>query len=534
MKRIGRSANWRLHCGAAIAVYLGTACATPAALTREEVIAQNDELTRLSSEIAHARGRDAALLAPQTLAEAEGTLARAIALATKGDKAAAIVTAQTGLSRTDDLSRRIEQSAKIMKEVLLTRTRAEGRGAPGLFAQEFSAVDQSLKQATRMVEDDKVEMAQNRRPELLERYADLELRALKTGLQAAAREAIRHAELEGAARYAPKTLANAKQELELVASILEADRTEVKKSEQGAGRALWMARRAEKITNLAKMFERRKYSGEDFVLWYQDRLQQIRQPMNQDTLPFDKVDSQVIETLRADVLAMKKTAEDIRGTLSMERSRTQAMQQQLREGQAAHRAELTAVLRGHERQLAALRNGTQAALAEAKMDATKQVKQLQERLSTQHQQSVEQAQRDKGAQARFEYVRGLFTEDEAEVFRQGDNVLVRLTGFQFKPGKSAVESRNYGLLNRVVSAINTFPKGRVTVAGHTDATGSDRENLRLSIERAKSVAGFLNTVGGIPIDRLISKGFGEEKPVASNESREGRASNRRIDVVIEN
>ena len=74
----------------------------------------------------------------------------------------------------------------------------------------------------------------------------------------------------------------------------------------------------------------------------------------------------------------------------------------------------------------------------------------------------------------------------------------------------------------------------VQIIGHTDATGSDETNKKLSEQRANSVARFLSDVGGYPENRIQAQGMGAEKPVASNATPEGRAQNRRIDVLIIN
>ena len=90
------------------------------------------------------------------------------------------------------------------------------------------------------------------------------------------------------------------------------------------------------------------------------------------------------------------------------------------------------------------------------------------------------------------------------------------------------------LQDKVVSAINTFPDSKVAIGGHTDSRGSKDRNLRISIDRARNVVTFLAQVGGIAAPRLSSEGNGETKPVASNDTAEGRAQNRRIEVTIIN
>lgn len=135
---------------------------------------------------------------------------------------------------------------------------------------------------------------------------------------------------------------------------------------------------------------------------------------------------------------------------------------------------------------------------------------------------------------RFENARELISPEQGEVLRKGENVILRLHGFDFSPGESDVEARNFGLLNDVIAAIEQFPDPTVKVIGHTDSLGDDEMNAELSIQRAKAVAAFLHETGGIPLARIESEGRGEAEPVATNDTGEGRAKNRRIEVIILN
>ncbi|HKF25876.1 MAG TPA: OmpA family protein, partial [Candidatus Acidoferrum sp.] len=75
------------------------------------------------------------------------------------------------------------------------------------------------------------------------------------------------------------------------------------------------------------------------------------------------------------------------------------------------------------------------------------------------------------------------------------------------------------------------PEWRLNVEGHTDNVGGDKHNLDLSERRARSVVNALATRYQIPADRLSPSGYGAQKPKASNETVEGRALNRRVELV---
>lgn len=137
-------------------------------------------------------------------------------------------------------------------------------------------------------------------------------------------------------------------------------------------------------------------------------------------------------------------------------------------------------------------------------------------------------------EARFKAVQNLFNPDEAEVYRQGNNVLIRAYGFDFPSGQSEIQAGNFPLLNKITRAINQFPNSRVHVSGHTDDRGSDALNERLSSDRAEKVARFLVDLGNMPQQRVTSRGYGETRPLASNATPKGRTANRRVEILIVN
>jgi len=92
-------------------------------------------------------------------------------------------------------------------------------------------------------------------------------------------------------------------------------------------------------------------------------------------------------------------------------------------------------------------------------------------------------------------------------------------------------NESHSELDRVVYLLKNFPIELVEISGHTDSVGKDEYNLELSDKRANSVVQYL-TKKGVPNEKLQSKGYGKEQPVASNETDEGRAKNRRVELNI--
>lgn len=107
-----------------------------------------------------------------------------------------------------------------------------------------------------------------------------------------------------------------------------------------------------------------------------------------------------------------------------------------------------------------------------------------------------------------------------------------LRGVNFDFDKSNIRSDARGILDNAISTLGEEKQVTVVVAGHTDAIGSDAYNLKLSQRRAASVREYL-VRGGIDADRLSVKAYGESMPVADNDTDEGRAQNRRVELEVQ-
>jgi outer membrane protein OmpA-like peptidoglycan-associated protein len=125
-----------------------------------------------------------------------------------------------------------------------------------------------------------------------------------------------------------------------------------------------------------------------------------------------------------------------------------------------------------------------------------------------------------------------FLANEATVLREGNDIIIRLVGLNFPVAKSTIEEKSFGLLTKVRDAINYFPESTVSVLGYTDSYGGDAQNLKLSTERAESVKKYLMANSKLLTSQISVIGYGESKPISTNETATGRAANRRVDVVI--
>ena len=104
-------------------------------------------------------------------------------------------------------------------------------------------------------------------------------------------------------------------------------------------------------------------------------------------------------------------------------------------------------------------------------------------------------------------------------------------GPAFQSGRSALESGSRSTVDDLAAILKAFPSAEVRLEGHTDNVGNPDANQRLSLERAETVRAAL-IAGGVEARRLDAVGFGQERPVTSNDTEEGRAKNRRTELVV--
>ncbi|MFM6977033.1 MAG: OmpA family protein [Sphingobacteriaceae bacterium] len=120
----------------------------------------------------------------------------------------------------------------------------------------------------------------------------------------------------------------------------------------------------------------------------------------------------------------------------------------------------------------------------------------------------------------------------AEIIREGEGIIVKFdSGILFDVNKSELKTAAMTNIQNLSKSLKDNPETNVLIIGHTDDTGSDAYNARLSERRAEAVKNFAMNQG-IMSGRLTTQGKGEGEPIAENTSEEGRAKNRRVEIVI--
>ncbi len=107
-----------------------------------------------------------------------------------------------------------------------------------------------------------------------------------------------------------------------------------------------------------------------------------------------------------------------------------------------------------------------------------------------------------------------------------------LNDLHFETGKAVITKESNPTLNMIAAFLQSHPNFHIEISGHTDAQGDDAQNLTLSENRAKAVITYLEKTGFINKERMMPKGYGETKPITTNETPEGRLQNRRVEMAV--
>jgi outer membrane protein OmpA-like peptidoglycan-associated protein len=111
--------------------------------------------------------------------------------------------------------------------------------------------------------------------------------------------------------------------------------------------------------------------------------------------------------------------------------------------------------------------------------------------------------------------------------------VAEIVGLGFEPGKAKLTDAGRAQVHQAVRMLQEHPNLKVAIEGHTDGKGGKAFNQSLSERRAQAV-GKQIVAEGIPAARVTTRGFGESRPIADNTTEEGRARNRRVEIVVQN
>jgi OOP family OmpA-OmpF porin len=380
----------------------------------------------------------------------------------------------TELSRTTRLS---------LAALIKTRDDAHKVGAPGYAPDLWRQAEQNFSKAVLELERGAPEPAKQRAAEADRSYRDAELVAIKAVYLNDARALIARAEKEKIYKQAPKTLAHAQTLLQQAEKALTDNRYDTDLPRSLAQQAKHEAQHALYLAKLIDHAKNQKLTTEDVILDWETPVREIAAAADMNA-EFDN--------------GYRPPTDRIVAYIEQQQRHSQKLEQDVEQLQTEE-AQLKQMLSGASAQRLALSQRLQ-----------------------------EQAQ----VRRQFEQVENLFSPKEAQVLRESNSIVIRLLGLSFDVGQATIDAKNYQLLTKVQSAIQTFPGSKIIIEGHTDSYGSDNANYVLSQRRAEAVKEYLLANMRIDPSKIDAIGYGETQPIANNDTEEGRAKNRRIELVI--
>lgn len=491
------------------AVVLISACGTAPPKPIAEIPADStpiDEVNRLEKEITVARQKQMDILSPDMFARAENAYLKAKNEAEKGSDIS-LVTEYTGTAR--QYLHNAEENAKVartvLEQVIESRNKARLAGATKL-EEDYREVEDRFLILTQAIEKNNPNYARKNCPEVDKAFRSLELRAIKIETIGEVKDILKKAEKNDIPRYAPESFDQAKKLLKETDAFISENPYAKEEMYKMAQHSLFMAKRALAIADQCKTIE--AMPAEELAFYIEDTLSSITGWLEAPDMRDQKFYIQV-DNIKGSIGSLQENNRFLNEKLKSQKEETDALKAEC-EQRIDDLNDHIAFLEGKtkEEQAANEQLKAQQRAMEKKLAAEQQFTQF------------------------FNEVQNYFDANEAEIYKKGNQLVIRLKGIQFPVGQAIIMPDNYLLLSKVQRAIRTFGEPSVVIEGHTDSTGTHQLNKYLSQQRAESVRQYLIANQTLPEKKLIAVGYGPERPLASNATAEGRAINRRIDLII--
>jgi outer membrane protein OmpA-like peptidoglycan-associated protein len=441
---------------------------------REQVFARADQA------LADANEAEANVLAPVSYAEASRFYRDAETALERGRRLEGIrEDIAEAITHFDAAVAAAELARVSLRDAIAARDDAIAADAGSFADRAWREAEQTFATAARRLEDGTLAGALRAGEEAEEQYRVAEMTAIENNYLSGARMRIAEAEDLRVDRYAPITLQRARNLLADAEEGLRRDRYDTDYPRTLAREANYEARHAIYLAERIRAMQDRDISAEELLL-------QAEAPLGMIAGELDIV-AEFDAGFEPPSAAILSTVQDLRAD-------SETLQQR-------------------NEQLAFLED--ELANLEARLGDESEQLRLQQQI-----------------QERFEQVDAVFTREEAQVLRRGNDVIVRM-GLNFDVGSASIKSEYFPLLRKIQAAIDVFPGSRVEVQGHTDAFGADDANMALSLRRAQAVQQYLRANMQLRAVTLDAVGYGETVPLANNETPEGRLRNRRIDLLIQ-
>jgi outer membrane protein OmpA-like peptidoglycan-associated protein len=459
-----------------------------------------DDIKQVEQQLEDARSSQIDLVSPRHFSEAEKRLKEAKDRYGRGGKIEDIRKRLSEVRTELSSAMKYEEVGKVLPRTAIeARNAAAEAGAPEFAATEWQNAEKIMREAGERVEKGDQNGTRDRALGAEQTYRAAELVAIRADVLGKAR-ASRSSAMQGEAqKWAATTFADAEALLRQAERELTENRYDRSEARTLAQRAQSQFARSGRIARTAQQVDDdAKKRVEALILEQEALVGRVAESLHRAP---DFADG--IEPVTDEVVSAVGSLYDDRSNLQEELSRKNVEIDHLRNVEMKRLKELVDSL---DTRLAMLEQRERAVTAELR-------------------ESDEQ-------EDKIQRVNSAFATDEAQVLISGDRMILRLYGLTFASGSAEIRPGNFTLLTKVQRVLREFPNSPMIVSGHTDSRGNDATNLSLSQRRADAVREYLLANMSIDEGRITAVGFGESRPIASNDNAQGQAKNRRIDIIV--
>ncbi len=452
--------------------------------------AQSDK-DRVFSGVDSARSQaveaSADVLAPDTFEKAEREYQKALDYFERSGSSSRL-TEQLGKTEAMylDAETTAATNAVELSQALESREAAGSVGAAEKASEFWSSGEKYLATAVKQFEAGRLENGRDAGKDAYRYFRRAELDAIKADLLGDARAVIDKAKQLRVDRYAPNTLQLSEALLGQADAALNRDRYDHAPAIELAAQASYEARHATYIANEISLVKDGTKTEELLIRSWEEQLEELAAVANVPVV-LDSGPEELTAAIKGKMASMSDSEVELRQQLDAQAQRLEAQSGRI----AALEGEL------------------------AEMD----------------QLLLEFAPSNK-AESMISDIEEIFLPSEAEVMNdERKGLVIRLIGLEFESGSAELPTDS-DVIQKLPQVIEAYPNRRVTIEGHTDSSGASDWNLQLSQSRADSLREYLVNDLGYPENLVRSIGYGETKPIASNDDREGQAKNRRIEFIL--
>ncbi len=433
---------------------------------------------------------------------------------------------QNSIEYAENALKATEVARLALVEYLEPRQKAIDAKARDLAAKEYLDGELQFVKATGKVESGDVKGGIKEAQKSVPLFDAAEMAAIKVDIMGKADSLIEKATAGDAKKYALATFDKAVKARAKADSILSANRYERKESLAQASLAEYEALHSTNIAQMVRSLERNDQAWEKLILVYEIEMQQVADEFHIGILPFDEGPGKAADSLINLIKAMRDVMDESHGEITEATESLTA---------ALTAMGVTTVTEDFPGRATMVKDAVIKTVSDKK-ELADQLDACQadlKNLGQEHKEMAGELEERKEEEAKFQKAQDMISPSEGEVLYNATNdIVLRLGGLSFDVGSSDIKDEHVPLLEKIKAILEMFPNSKVMVEGHTDDTGEPTTNMRLSEKRAFAVMQYLRQAMQIPVDRIQSIGYGSERPVASNKTAEGRAKNRRIDIII--